>query len=93
MVRVRVVVVAFDLPVTRRPIELKSLPERLVGIKSDDATSVAARDLLELLQQPAPDAESPGARRDPHALDLCDPPRESSYATAAYRRAEQSGDE
>src|SRR5579863_8128477 len=93
MMRVRVVVVTADLPVTRGPIELQSLLERFVGIEADGAQPAASRDALELVEEPAPDAESSYARRDPHALDLGDPRLESSDGAAPHRLAEEPGDE
>src|SRR6266851_9958013 len=52
------------------PVEGLGLGQRLVGFESEQRKPSLAREVLEVMQDPGPNAETTGGGRDPHALDL-----------------------
>src|SRR5690242_2839253 len=71
VVRVRLRVERGDLNVSRRPVERDGLRERAVRLELDDARARAPRILLQLGEEPPPDAKAPRLARDPHPLEIC----------------------
>src|SRR6266849_3908322 len=52
------------------PVEGLGLGQRLVGFESEQRKPSLSREILEVKQDPGPNAETTGGGRDPHALDL-----------------------
>src|SRR4029077_20593187 len=68
--RVRLVVERRDFAKAVAPVQGLGLGQRLVGFESEQRKPSPSREVLEVMQDPGPNAETTGGGRDPHALDL-----------------------
>src|SRR5258708_87466 len=68
--RVGLVVERRYFPKVLPPVEALGPGQRLVGFESEQRKPSLSREILEVMQDPGPNAETTGGGRDPHALDL-----------------------
>ncbi len=70
MVGVDLVVEGVDLLVAEGPVEGDGLRQGPVGLEAEELDAPGPGHRLQLDQQPSPEAQPPGRRVDPHALDV-----------------------